>query len=168
MAIRYQLIERPPTALWNVLDDPSRFADWVVGTDESGPREGSWPELGSSLTYTVRLGPRVAEGYTVVRRYEPPQYLELEAHTGVGTARIAFDIRPWGEGTLVILDEHPLSGLGNQLHNVVLDALIQLRHRGMLPRLARLVAETNPEPEPADAGTGSPTRSRISGEAGHD
>ncbi|MEW2133805.1 SRPBCC family protein [Streptomyces sp. NPDC005435] len=167
MAIRYQLIERAPAEVWGVLADPYRYADWVVGTAETAPREGDWPELGSSLSYTIPLGPRVAEGYTVVRRFDPPQHLELEARSGLGSARIAFDIRPWGENTLVIVDEHPLTGLGGRLHNFLLDAVIQLRHRGMLSRLARVVEETYPRTPPG-GNAASAARSSASGEAGHD
>ncbi|MGW4223178.1 SRPBCC family protein [Streptomyces bauhiniae] len=146
MAIRYQLIRRPPAAVWKVLEQPSCYADWVVGTHETAPREGNWPELGSSLAYTIKLGPRRVEGYTLVRRYEPPRYLELEARAPFGNARIAIDVRDWGGESLVIVDEHPLSGLGGKLHNVVLDAVIQLRHRDMLSRLAKLVERQSPPP----------------------
>ena len=146
MAVRHQLIRRPPQALWAVLRDESDFHKWVVGTHSSYPGEGDWPTTGSTLNYTVRIGPKEFEGFTVVRGHEPPRFLELEAHSGpLGTARIAFDIRPWGEHTLVILDEHPLRGVGGALHNGALDALLQLRHRRMLGRLARLVEESTPD-----------------------
>ncbi|MET8694546.1 SRPBCC family protein [Streptomyces bauhiniae] len=144
MAIRYQLIRRPPAAVWKVLEEPSCYADWVVGTHETAPRDGDWPELGSSLAYNLKIGPWHVDGHTVVRRYEPPRYLELEAKAPFGDARIAIDVRDWGGESLVIVDEHPLSGLGGKLHNVVLDAVIQLRHRDMLSRLARLVERRSP------------------------
>ncbi|MDT0265774.1 SRPBCC family protein [Streptomyces sp. DSM 44915] len=145
MAVRHRLIARPPAAVWDVLGDASRYADWVVGTRASEPAEGTWPEVGSALSYTVRLAGRDLHGRTWVRRCEPPRALELEADSGpLGTARIALDIRPWGAETLVIMDEHPLRGLGGRLHNAVLDAAQQLRHRGMLKRLARLVEEREP------------------------
>ncbi|MBC9712801.1 SRPBCC family protein [Streptomyces sp. TRM66268-LWL] len=146
MAIRHQLIRRPPDALWEVLRDEARYCDWVVGTHSTCPGDGDWPAPGSSLRYTVRLGPKEVEGFTVVRRHEPPRVLELEAHSGpFGTARIAFDIRPWGEHTLVVLDEHPLRGLGGALHNSALDTLLHLRHRRLLSRLARVVETSTPE-----------------------
>ncbi|MFD3450751.1 hypothetical protein ACFWVC_01075 [Streptomyces sp. NPDC058691] len=86
------------------------------------------------------MGPLAVNGKTVVRICRPPRQLELEAEAGwLGTARIALDLRPWGEDTLVVLDEHPLRGPGGLLHNAVLDALIQLRHRSMLGRLADTV-----------------------------
>lgn len=74
MVGRHQLVERGPAAVWNVLADPSRYADWGVGTSESAPRAGRWPEVGSSLTYTVRIGPKSVDGYTVVRRFEHPRH----------------------------------------------------------------------------------------------
>ncbi|MFB7775309.1 SRPBCC family protein [Streptomyces bauhiniae] len=150
MAIRYQLIRRPPAAVWKVLEQPSCYADWVVGTHKTAPREGDWPELGSSLAFNLKIGPRRVDGYTVVRRYEPPRYLELEAKVPIGSARIAIDVREWGGESLVIVDEHPLRGLSGKLHNVVLDTVIQFRHRDMLSRLARLVERQSPRAADAE------------------
>ncbi|MFG2892502.1 SRPBCC family protein [Streptomyces sp. NPDC048248] len=140
MAVRHQLIKRAPDAVWAILADGSRYADWVVGTDDSWPDEGLWPAVGSTIGYTVRIGPWPLTGHTIVRRCDPPRELELEVDSGpLGTARIAIDVRPWGEHSLVIVDEHPLTGPGGVLHNAVLDAFLQLRHRSMLSRLATVV-----------------------------
>lgn len=143
MAVRHRLIKRSVADVWAVLADGSRYGDWVVGTARSEPREGRWPEVGSSITYTVKVGWRTLSGVTTVRRCEEPRILELEADSGwLGAARIAVDVRPWGEYTLVIVDEHPLSGPGGKLHNVAVDAVIQLRHRAMLARLADVVEKS--------------------------
>ncbi|MFC9745209.1 SRPBCC family protein [Streptomyces niveus] len=140
MAVRHRLIERRVADVWAVLADGSRYGDWVVGTSDSHPENGAWPEVGSSITYTIRLGRWSVSGSTTVRRCEKPNVLELEVDSGrLGTARIAVEIRPWGENALVIIDEHPLRGPGGTLHNTVVDALIQLRHRTMLARLADVV-----------------------------
>ncbi|MGW7329006.1 SRPBCC family protein [Streptomyces sp. NPDC054840] len=142
MAVRHRLIHAAPHEVWAALADASRYADWVVGTSDSQPARGLWPELGSALEYTVRLGPWTASGTTVVRRVKEPDELELEIDSGpLGTARVAIEIRSWGEESLVIVDEHPLRGVGGSLHNAALDALIQLRHRDMLKRLANVVEE---------------------------
>jgi hypothetical protein len=126
-----------------VLEDGTRYADWVVGTSRSRPCDDRWPRLGSKIEYTVRLGPWTVGGRTVVRRHEPPRWLELEVFSGpLGTARIAIEVRTWGPDTLVIVDEHPLRGPGGLLHNVAFDTLIQLRHRSMLGRLAKVVEGT--------------------------
>ncbi|MGW9493796.1 SRPBCC family protein [Streptomyces prasinus] len=143
MALRHRLIERSVDEVWAVLADGTRYGDWVVGTSESRPDEGVWPQVGSSITYTIRLGRWSVAGHTVVRRCEAPGVLELEADSGwLGTARIALTVRPWGENALVTIDEHPLRGPAGKLHNTVVDALIQLRHRDMLARLADTVEKT--------------------------
>lgn len=128
-----------------MLCDPELYGEWVVGTEETAPLDGVWPEVGASLVYLVALGPLRFEGVTVVRRLEPPTRLELEAMSGpAGSARIALEVAPWGEDTLVVLDEHPLRGVGARLHNPVLEAAVQLRHRRLLRRLAEVVEATHP------------------------
>ncbi|MFF3775606.1 SRPBCC family protein [Streptomyces sp. NPDC002232] len=144
MAVRHQIIRRAPAAVWAVLADPARYGDWVVGPSRSEPLDDHWPEVGARIRYTVRLGPWSGDGTTTVRHQEPGRELELEASFGLlGTARIFLELRPWGEETLVICDEHPLRGPSGVLHNPVSEAALQLRHRGMLARLAKAV-EQNP------------------------
>ncbi|MFG2415326.1 hypothetical protein [Streptomyces goshikiensis] len=36
MAVRHQLIRRSPREVWDVLADPTRYGEWVVGPSESG------------------------------------------------------------------------------------------------------------------------------------
>jgi uncharacterized protein YndB with AHSA1/START domain len=161
MAVRHRLIKKCPEDVWAVLSDAEKYGDWVVGTSSVEPDEGRWPELGSALRYEIKIGPVTLHNRTVVRRSEPDSILELEAHSGpLGTARIAMELRPWGEHTLLILDEHPLRGVGGVLHNSLLEAALQLRHRAMLARLARLCeeyegparsAQSRPRPRPRTA-----------------
>ncbi|WP_406419230.1 SRPBCC family protein [Streptomyces sp. NBC_01614] len=162
MAVRHRLIQVGPSAVWAVLADGSRYAEWVVGTARSEPLRGRWPDTDAAIRYEVRLGPVRLFNETVVRRCEPGVSMELEAHAGVlGTARIAIELRPWGKKCLVLVDEHPLQGAAGRLHNVGFEALIQLRHRAMLARLARLC-----ESEAQDvrcAPQGAPAASAASG-----
>lgn len=139
MAIRHRLIKVAPEVVWDLLSDPNRYADWVVGTSSSRPVRGTWPQTGAAIRYEVHLGPVSLSNETTVRFRDPGARLELEAHAGIlGTARIAIELRPWGEYCLVIVDEHPLQGAGGKWHNFAFEALIHLRHRAMLGRLARL------------------------------
>lgn len=139
MAIRHILVQSPPEAVWAVLSDGDKYREWVVGTSDSEELDG-WPAVGSAIRYTVRIGPWRLHGDTVVRRCDPPRELQLEARSGpLGSARIAIEVLAWGENALIILDEHPLSGPGGRLHNVALDAVLQVRHRTMLRRLAEVV-----------------------------
>ncbi|MEE1760209.1 MULTISPECIES: SRPBCC family protein [unclassified Streptomyces] len=156
MAVRHRLIKVSPQTVWDVLADGTRYAEWVVGTSASEPVRGQWPQVGSAIAYEIRVGPWRLSNETVVRYCDEGSELGLEARAGVlGTARISVELRPWGPYCLVIADEHPLQGMGGQLHNVGVEALIQLRHRTMLARLARLCeAEGTPQresPEEAEA-----------------
>ncbi|MFE0631206.1 SRPBCC family protein [Streptomyces sp. NPDC058864] len=140
MAVRHRLVRGALEEVWAVLADGRLYGDWVVGPSSSRHSAGDWPGVGSSIEYTVILGPVKLTGETIVRLCRPPRQLELEALSGwLGSARIAFELRPWGHDTLVIVDEHPLRGPGGALHNAALDALLQVRHRSMLGRLARVV-----------------------------
>lgn len=142
MAVRHQLIHRSPDAVWAVLADPTLYGKWVVGPSESTPLDHLWPTPGSRLRYTIRLGPWSTEGTTTVRHRETGRELELEASfKSLGTARIFLQLRPWGAETLVVCDEHPLRGLGGVLHNPLSETALQLRHRGMLARLAKVVEQ---------------------------
>jgi uncharacterized protein YndB with AHSA1/START domain len=148
VAVRHRLIRTSPRSVWAVLADGSRYAEWVVGTSTSEPVRGHWPELGAAIRYEVRIGPLSLSNNTVVRRCVPGEALELEADAGpLGTARIAIDVRPWGDDCLVIVDEHPLRGAGSLVHNVAVEALIQIRHRTMLARLAGICEREAAEEE---------------------
>ncbi|MFF3949442.1 SRPBCC family protein [Streptomyces sp. NPDC001902] len=152
MAVRHRLVGGAPEDVWAVLADGTRYGDWVVGPSSSRRGEGDWPAVGSSIEYTVPLGPVKLTGETIVRICRPPRQLELEAFSGwLGSARIAIDLRPWGKDTLVIVDEHPLRGPGGLFHNAALDALLQVRHRSMLSRLADAV-EADAAREGTDGG----------------
>ncbi|NJQ00326.1 SRPBCC family protein [Streptomyces zingiberis] len=147
MAVRHTLIRRPPEAVWAVLSDGDKYDQWVVGPDESDEVDSRWPAPGSSIRYTVRVGPWSFQGHTVVRVCERNQRLELEVESGpLGTARVAIELRRWGDDCLVLVDEHPLTGPGAKLHSMATDAFLQLRHRSMLARLDRVVRRTTDSP----------------------
>ncbi|MBB5936155.1 SRPBCC family protein [Streptomyces zagrosensis] len=150
MAERHVLIQRPPQAVWDVLSDGNLYSQWVVGTHDSKEADPAWPAEGANLRYSIRIGPTTLHNETVVRICEEPHTLELESKAGwLGTARIAIRVRRWATGSLVTLDEHPLSGPGARLHNSVIDAFLQLRHRSMLDRLAKVVESRTPAPAKA-------------------
>ena len=73
---------------------------------------------------------------------ESRRRIDLEAYAPpVGSARVAVQLIPWGEETLVIFDEHPLRGAGARLHSALLEVGVHLRTRRMLTNLARVVEQ---------------------------
>ncbi|MFF9625001.1 SRPBCC family protein [Streptomyces griseosporeus] len=175
MAVRHRLIKARPGVVWDVLADGGKYPQWVVGPSGAEPVRGQWPQTDAAIRYEVPFGPFRLSNETIVRRCEEGVGLELEAHAGpLGTARIAIELRPWSDDCLVIVDEHPLQGAGGLLHNAGFEVLIQLRHRAMLARLARLCESeagngkssgaegagsapdgSNPAETPGPAGSGS-------------
>ena len=145
MAIVNVVIERPREQVWDVLSDGYAFQEWVVGTQKIRDVDAHWPELGAGIHYSFGWGPLTMEGQTVVRQMEPGKRLGLEADAGpLGTARILIQVDDWGDDTVVILDEHPLRGPSYLLHNTVTDALLLLRGRPMVQKLATLVERRHP------------------------
>jgi uncharacterized protein YndB with AHSA1/START domain len=146
MAVLNVLVDREPAQVWEVLSDGWAYAEWVVGTRSVREVDPHWPRQGSRIHYAFGVGRWVLEDVTTVRLVEPGHRLELEAHAGsLGSARISIALLPWGEGrTVVILDEHPLTGPGARWHTVVVDVLLRVRNQRMVHSLARLVQERSP------------------------
>ncbi|MFE7931863.1 SRPBCC family protein [Streptomyces sp. NPDC057456] len=168
MAVRHRLVKASPQTVWDVLADGDRYSEWVVGTSSTQEMTGEWPRVDAEIAYEIRVGPLRLTNETVVRRCRKPDVLELEARAGVlGTARIAFELRPWGRYCLVILDEHPLQGVGGLLHNAGVEVVTQLRHRAMLGRLAKVCESDARGERPDDAGK-TPAAARSHAEGGAD
>jgi uncharacterized protein YndB with AHSA1/START domain len=112
VAVLNVLIDRDPKQVWDVLSDGWAYAEWVVGTKDIREVDRDWPAEGSQIHYTVGFGAWTVEDVTTVRLVETGRRLELEANAGwVGSARVSISLLPWGTGqTLVIIDEHPLTG----------------------------------------------------------
>lgn len=135
--------EHPPAAVFAVLSDPWRFADWIVGAKRIRAVDATWPEPGSRFHHRVGLGPFTIDDSTVLEEYEPDRRMVLRARARpAGVARVTIDLVPAGDsGTEVHMEEHPVSGFAERIDNPVLDVLIVARNQRSLRRLARLVAE---------------------------
>jgi uncharacterized protein YndB with AHSA1/START domain len=146
MAVLNVLVDRPPDHVWDVLSDGSSYAEWVMGTRYIHDVDPGWPELGAKIHFNVKVGPWTLDDVTTVRLAEPRQRLELEAQAGrLGSARISIVLLPWGDDqTVVILDEHPLSGPGVRWHSLAVEGLLRFRNERMLRSLARLVEKRHP------------------------
>ncbi|HEX4218214.1 MAG TPA: SRPBCC family protein [Acidimicrobiales bacterium] len=140
MAVRNALVEAGPADVWAVLSDGYAYERWVVGTRRIRAVDPGWPQEGTSLHYTVGVGPLEFEDRTTVRLVEPGKRLELEAQARpYGTARVSIQLLPWGDDSVVIMDEHPLRGPSWALENPAVDLVLTVRNRRTLRRLVALV-----------------------------
>lgn len=141
MAVLNVLIDRGPRQVWAVLSEGRAYAEWVAGTQRIRDVDPDWPEPGARIHYSAGVGRVTFDDVTTVRLMEPGRRLELEAQAGrLGSARISIELLPWGEDrTVVIMDEHPLTGPGARWHSVPLDTALRLRNRRMMRSLAEVV-----------------------------
>ena len=53
------------------------------------------------------------------------------------------ELSEWGDGTVIVIDEHPLRGPTYWLPSAVSEAMLLVRGRPMVNQLARLVERRN-------------------------
>ena len=132
-------VNATPAQVWAVLADGRRYADWVLGTREIRSVDPEWPARDSSIHFTVGIAPLSYADRTTVVACVPHRVLELEIHTGlVGSIRVGVRLTPQRIGTLVMLEEHPASGLWARVHTRFGDIGFALRAHLLLRELARL------------------------------
>jgi uncharacterized protein YndB with AHSA1/START domain len=140
----------PPSVVFAVLADPARYRDWVVGAKEIRGFDHDWPVLGASFRHRFGLGPAAVSDVTTVLAADPPAELVLVACFGpVGAAEVRIRVDRSGAGSLVTMEERPVSGpLGALRSARLLDLVIQVRNAASLRRLGRL-AQGQGEPSTA-------------------
>lgn len=139
MARREAHLHVTPQRVFDVLRDPGCYRHWVIGTTEIRAVEGEWPQAGSSLHYTVGWWPLRMQDRTTVREYDEDRRLRMEAHARHwGTAEVAIEVFAEGDGCRVVLDEHPVSGIGARLHSPLSEAVLRVRNVRMMRHLKEL------------------------------
>jgi hypothetical protein len=135
-----------PAAVFAVLADPARYADWVVGAREIVGWDAGWPAPGASFRHRSGLGPATLDDRTTVLHADPPAELVLLAAFGAfGAAEVRLRAVPAAAGSLVTLEERPVSGpLGAVRRARLLELAIAARNAESLRRLRRLVESAGP------------------------
>jgi len=142
VAVLNLLIDSPKDAVWDVLRDGWTYARWVAGTQTIREVDDDWPAIGSKIHFTAGIGPLRFDDVTYVRNIGDDG-LELQAYAGdFGSARVSIRLMDWGEDqTLVIIDEHPLTGPPARFHNAFVELLLRLRNRRMAASLKGVVED---------------------------
>lgn len=129
-----------PGAVFAVLCDPRAYSGFVVGNQDVRGFDPTWPDVESALHHTLGVGPCVVHDLTRVVEMEQDRRLVLRAQMRpFSVNRVAFTLRPVGEGTEVQVEEHPLEGPMSLAWNPAFDRLLWLRNEELLGRLGRLV-----------------------------
>jgi len=139
MALHNIIVRAHPKDVWEVLADPYSYQRWVMGTKRIVQADPDWPEPGSAFEYEAGFGPLKFRGRTMARGRDETSHLEIEADAKVLAARVAISVRPWGDDSLVILEEHWIRGSYLLLENPLVDLALNIRNRVMVKHLAREV-----------------------------
>ncbi len=128
-----------PQELFGVLSQPPAYAHWVVGSRSVDRHEAGWPAPGTRFEHTQGVWPLLLHDETEVVASDAPRRLELIVKARpLLVARVVLELRPDGTGTLVAMDEQPISGLLAPLLRLPPGAVLtRLRNRLSLRRLAK-------------------------------
>lgn len=139
MSVTVREMDCSPEAVFAVLADAWVFPTWVVGASRMRGVDGAWPEVGSKLHHSFGLWPLVIDDRTIMVEWDPPRRAVMQpAGWPLGEARVEIDVKPRGSGCVVRLVEFAVRGPGRLVPTPVADALLTVRNRETLTRLAHI------------------------------
>ena len=133
----------PPQAVFAVLADGERYADWVVGAKKIRSVDAHWPTPGAEFRHKVGIGPIEIKDRSTVQSVEPGRSITLKVRARpAGVARVHIELEPAPDGgTEIHMDEVPIEGIAKTIDNPAQRLLLKGRNLEALRRLAN-IAET--------------------------
>lgn len=143
-----------PDAVWAVLADGWRYADWVVGAKRIRHVDDTWPAVGSRFHHQVGVGPVDIKDSSVSEAMDEGHAMSLRVKAfPAGAARVRIVLNETQDGGCEIkMEEHPIEGFAKSWDNPVQRAALWLRNKESLRRLGRLALSSQPR---AGSGSGS-------------
>lgn len=128
-----------PEDVFAVLADGWVYPVWVVGASRMRAVDDDWPGVGSRLHHSAGAWPLLIDDTSEVLAYQPPKSMVLQARGWpAGEARVEITVEPSGTGCLVSIAEDASSGPALLVPSQVRHALMAVRNRETLRRLAYL------------------------------
>lgn len=133
----------PPEAVFAVLADGCRYADWVVGAKEIRGADASWPAPGSRFYHRVGVGPLTIDDSSSVEAVDPSRSITLRVRARpAGVGRVRVDLTPTDDGGCrITMSEAAVDGIARATDNPVQRLLLKARNAAALRRLAKLAEE---------------------------
>src|SRR5690554_1936927 len=145
MARNVRALRCSPETVFRVLADGWLYPAWVVGATRMRDVDDAWPEPGSRLHHSVGVWPALINDSTSVVSWRPPHQAVLTARGWpLGEARVTIDVRPYGDGCLVRIQEEAVRGPARAVPRPIADAALELRNAETLRRLAYLAEGMDP------------------------
>ncbi|WP_426187479.1 SRPBCC family protein [Microbacterium sp. TWP3-1-2b2] len=129
----------PPEAVFRVLADGWLYPSWVVGASRMRDVDAAWPQPGAKLHHSVGVWPALLNDNTSTVSWNPPRQMVMTARGWpIGEARVTIDVKPFGDGCLVRIQEEAVSGPAKAMPRALTDVVLQWRNAETLHRLAYL------------------------------
>jgi uncharacterized protein YndB with AHSA1/START domain len=145
MSTTRRRIDAPVEDVFAALTDPHTYPHWLIGAQDIRDVDDGWPAPGTRFHHRVGLGgPLTVDDSTKVLAIDAPHRLDLEVRARpLGRGRASFRLGRDGQGTQVVLEEHPLGALSRL--EPLLAVPTRLRNGRSLGALAELVENRRAE-----------------------
>lgn len=132
-----------PEAVWAVLADGWRYAEWVVGAKAIRDVDREFPKAGSKLYHRFGVGRFTIDDSTVIEEVEENKRIVLRARARpAGVARVIVELEPTPDGgTTITMEEYPTSGIAKAIDNPLLRGAVAARNLEALRRLKNLALD---------------------------
>lgn len=128
-----------PEAIFEVLTDGWLYAGWVVGASRVRLVESGWPSPGTAIHHSFGIWPVLIDDETRALEYVPNRLLRLRARGWpMGEAEVVIEAEPAPGGTAVTITEDAVAGPGTLVPKPARDAVLGVRNKETLQRLAML------------------------------
>ncbi|SEB47101.1 SRPBCC family protein [Microbacterium hydrocarbonoxydans] len=139
MAKNVRTMDCRPDDVFRVLSNAWLYPAWVVGASRMRDVDATWPQPGAELHHSVGVWPFLLDDTTVVEEWSPPNRMVMRARGWpIGEARVTLRVRSYGGGTMVRIDEEPVSGPATLVPSLVTTPMLRWRNSETLHRLAYL------------------------------
>ena len=144
MATTRTSIPEPSEAVWAVLADGWRYAEWVVGCRRIRAVDPGWPAPGTRLHHELGIGPLRLQDHSESIEVDEGRRLVLRVRAWpAGEGRVSITVTPDdGGGSVIEMVEGPTAGLAKRLDSPPLDLATHLRNEVALRRLTRAAARS--------------------------
>lgn len=140
-------VAAPATTVFAVLADPRAYDDLLPGGRRVRSFDQDWPQAGSAVHQTLRIGPLGVPEAVEMVAIDEPRAVRLRARlVPLGLHRIDFLLGAEDGGTYVTVESWPVAGPAAKLWNPVLDQMAWARNEEILRRLRhRVVRRHQPQ-----------------------
>ncbi len=112
-------IDLDPESVWNVLEDPASYPQWVAGGIEVVDADPEWPAAGAAFRYGFRWGPFRRSGRATVLKSHPSGHLVIRWSRGLTSDSIAqISVGASSRGCILQIVEDPAGLRGAALSGI--------------------------------------------------